>query len=129
MKSTKTLVRIERKGRNDSGEELDPVELILGRIREGKACSLCGNDEGYDEDYYSQLEWVLKDRFFACLMSNMGSCYKDGILDCIHAVFGPKNPEIREMLKECGFLSRFDQLVDPGKVGLSQFGRFASRFL
>jgi hypothetical protein len=75
----------------------------------GFQCSFCGNWTSNINEYYSSLTKILSMRFLALLNSGNGRGHFEGVLDCIHAVFGPSNPVIREELRKSGYIDKFDQ--------------------
>jgi len=75
----------------------------------GFQCSFCGNYTSGINEYYSSLTAILLTRFINLLQSNNGQSYFEGVIDCIHAVFGNHNPMMRRALKLEGYLDAFKQ--------------------
>lgn len=75
----------------------------------GFQCSFCGNYTTGINEYYSSLTNILLTRFINLLRSDNRDSYFDGVIDCIHAVFGNHNPVMRKALKLDGCLDAFEQ--------------------
>ncbi len=82
---------------------------LVAEKRTGFQCSFCGNYTTGINEYYSSLTTILLTRFINLLNSNNGQNYFDGMLDCIHAVFGRVNPAMRRALKLAEYLDAFEQ--------------------
>ena len=82
---------------------------LLAKKHTGFQCSFCGNYTTGINEYYSSLTKVLLTRFIKLLESNNGQSYFEGVMDCIHAVFGRDNPSMRTTLKLDGYLDVFEQ--------------------
>ena len=70
--------------------------------------------------YYSSLITILSLRFVGLLKSANNNGYIDGILDCIHAVFGPENPVIKNALLKAGFLNLFEDRHKKPRKGIAE---------
>ncbi len=82
---------------------------LVAKKHTGFQCSFCGNYTTDINEYYSSLTEVLLTRFIKLLKSNSGQSYFEGVMDCIHAVFGNHNPVMRKALKFGGYLDPFKQ--------------------
>ncbi len=82
---------------------------LAAKKHTGFRCSFCGNYTTDINEYYSSLTEVLLTRFIKLLKSNNGQSYFEGVIDCIHAVFGRDNPSMRRALKLEGYLDAFEQ--------------------
>lgn len=82
---------------------------LAAKKHTGFRCSFCGNYTTGINEYYSSLTEVLLTRFIKLLKSNNGQSYFEGVMDCIHAVFGRDNPSIRTTLKLERYLDAFEQ--------------------
>ncbi len=82
---------------------------LAAKKHTGFQCSFCGNYTTGINEYYSSLTVVLLTRFMKLLKSNSGQSYFEGVIDCIHAVFGRDNPSMRTKLKLEGYLDAFEQ--------------------
>ena len=93
---------LEIEGKNNYAKP--PSKPVSGKM----ACPFCGGLVDRISEYYSSLVDILSSRFIALLQSANGKTYIEGILDCIHAVFGPGNPVLRKALHKSDFLSQFE---------------------
>jgi len=82
---------------------------LVAKKHTGFQCSFCGNYTTDINEYYSSLTEVLLTRFIKLLKSNSGQSYFEGVIDCIHAVFGRDNPSMRTTLKLDGYLDALEQ--------------------
>jgi len=99
--------------------EMDEVsiETAVPKKRERKAameqsgfqCSFCGGFSTKPKQYYSSLTTILSMRFTGLLEANTGETYADGVLDCINAVFGVANIQVRTELDDAGLLQAFEE--------------------
>jgi len=89
---------------------------VQGRM----ACPFCGGLVDYISEYYSSLVSIISSRFINLLKLAKGKTYVDGILDCIHAVFGPENPVIKNALLKAGSLNMFEDRHKKPRNGISE---------
>jgi len=82
---------------------------LVAKKHTGFQCSFCRNYTTDINEYYSSLTEVLLSRFIKLLKSNSGESYFEGVIDCVHAVFGRDNPSMRTTLKLEGYLDAFEQ--------------------
>ncbi len=82
---------------------------LVAKKHTGFQCSFCGNYTTDINEHYSSLTDILLTRFIKLLKSNGGQSYFEGVIDCIHAVFGRDNPSMRRVLKLEGYLDAFEQ--------------------
>ncbi len=82
---------------------------LVAKKHTGFQCSFCGNYTTGINEYYSSLTDILLTKFIKLLKSNSGQSYFEGVMDCIHAVFGRDNPSMRTTLKLEGYLDAFEQ--------------------
>lgn len=82
---------------------------LMTKERTGFQCWFCGKHTTGINEYYSSLTVVLLTRFINLLKSNNGQDYFEGVMDCIHAVFGRDNPTMRKALMLTGYLETFGQ--------------------
>ena len=75
----------------------------------GFQCAFCGNYTNGADEYYSALAKIVSMRFIKLLKSSNKQSYFDGVMDSIYAVFGGKNPVMREALRSAGYLETFEQ--------------------
>lgn len=88
--------------------------------QKGFQCPFCGSLAQNPEEYYSSLTTILTMRFIRMLRLAEDQTRQDAIMDCILAVFGPANPQMRTELECFGFLERFDQRYDEREVDMSR---------
>jgi transcription elongation factor Elf1 len=82
---------------------------LVAKKHTGFQCSFCGNYTTDINEYYSSLTNILLTRFINLLKSDNGESYFEGVIDCIHAVFGNHNPVMRKALKLEGQIDAFEQ--------------------
>jgi len=121
---------IEQAELYEKGELIIEDELQIRSIKPiskkgGFQCSFCGNWTSGIEKYYSSLTRILTMRFINLLKSNDEQSYFNGVMDCIHAVFGGKNQVMREELRSAGYLDTFEKRYeeeeqDSGSQGLGE---------
>jgi hypothetical protein len=80
-------------------------------------CPFCGNKAGNPETYYSHLTKIVITRFVGLINSSKDEDYLNGVLDCIYKVFGGGNLQVRETLKDAGYLEMYDLRVGVRSVG------------
>jgi len=82
---------------------------LAAKKHTGFQCSFCGNYTTDINEHYSSLSKVMLTRFIKLINRNNGQSYFEGVMDCIHAVFGRDNPSMRTTLKLEGYLDAFEQ--------------------
>ena len=96
-------------------KELEDLKQKKQRIRSsvkkhsGFQCPFCGNYTRDAKEYYSSLATILALRFISLLNSHNEQGYFDGVMDCIHAVFGGYDSGVRKALEATGYLDTFVQ--------------------
>ena len=83
----------------------------------GFLCPFCGGKAGDPGAYHSQLTSILIIRFLDLLNSKDEPGYFDGVLDCIHAVFGPGNLMVRQELQKAGHIEEYEDRFGKGQEG------------
>ena len=84
----------------------------------GLQCSFCGNYTTDSNEYYSSLTKILLTRFINLLNSNSKHSYFEGVMDCIHAVWGGHNSVMTRALEVAGYLDTFEQRHGKSEEGL-----------
>lgn len=72
-------------------------------------CSFCGNYTTDSNEYYSNLTNILLTRFINLFKPSNDQNYSEGVMDCIHAVWGGHNSVMRRALEVAGYLDAFEQ--------------------
>jgi len=91
-------------------EDEREIKSIKSTSKKGSfQCPLCGNWINDADKSYSSLVRILSMRFINLLRPKDEQSYHNGVMDCIHAVFGGRNLMVRQTLKEVGYLEKFEK--------------------
>jgi hypothetical protein len=108
------------RGEPDNAGQIKHRNRQTRTISRGMECPFCGGFVDKISAYYSSLVSILSSRFVGLLKSANDNGYINGILDCIHAVFGPENPVIKNALLKAGFLGLFEDRHKKPPKGISE---------